>query len=117
MSTFFFLPLICILIYEIFLIIFFKKKLLKNKINFKEFIIILRSTKINDKNKEEYLLTFSKNLIVYSLKIFIALLIVILLFILIVPESLIRFIFSTNGLLYSTIIISIYHILRKLVFK
>ena len=106
---------LCFISYEYFIFFKLKKKIRQNLIIYKKYLKLFNNKEITDNEKQKFILKYSKLLFIISIKI---LLIFIFFLILIYSINFIspnfhNFLFSIMGISEATIIIYIYHLLRK----
>ena len=109
--------LICsaILIYEFIKFVKFTDIIKLNLKLFKKMIFLFKSKYVSDYRKEKLILNYSKSLILISLKIFFILIciVVIMFFLNYLSNSFLNLVISLTGIIEITLVLSIYHNLRK----
>ena len=109
--------LICsaILIYEFIKFVKFADIIKLNLKLFKKMIFLFKSKYVSDYRKEKLILNYSKSLLLISLKIlFILICIVVIMFFLnYLSNSFLNLVISLTGIIEITLVLSIYHNLRK----
>lgn len=115
MTEFISITIICIVIYEVLILLSFKKLIVENINIYKKFINLLSNKNIDDNKKEYYFLSTSKLLFITSLKLLFILLILIIFFFVfkLIYPSLFEIFFHFGSFLKITIIILIYNYLRN----
>ena len=111
------LLLICstILIYELIKFVKLTDIIKFNLKIFKKMIFLFTSKNVSDSRKEKLILNYSKSLLLVSLKIFSILLgiVIIMLFLNHLSNSFLNLVISLLGIIEITLVLSIYHNLRK----
>ena len=111
MTEFISITIICIIIYEVLILLSFKKLIVENINIYKKFINLLSNKNIDDNKKEYYFLNTSKLLFITSLKLLFILLILIIFFFVFkfTYPRLFEIFFHFGSFLKITIIILIYN--------